>query len=311
MQTTSFFALGTRIRLAIRHPQAKFLLKQARQFIQTQEKIFSFYDDASELSQLNRSAGLGDFSASPDLFKLTALGVTHSLAPKSQLNIALGPLIRAWQISFPTAHAPSPDQIKQLLPLCQPDRIRLNHQKQTITLPTRGMAIDLGSIAKGYIADLTLAFLEKAGAENLMLDFGGAILVAGQARPDKTSWQIGIRNPFHTQAKDLGVITCQGKQALATSGTYERFSTLAGNTYHHLLDRQTGAPLNTDLIHLTLLAPTALEADIWSTRLFGLPIQDILGELNRQPHLDGLLVTNQRQLFLSEGLTATFRPFYH
>ena len=111
--------------------------------------------------------------------------------------------------------------------------------------------IDLGGIAKGYIADKLAEFLKKKGVNSAVIDLGGNISVVGK-KPDGNEFRIGVRDPFSTDGGIIGVVEANDK-SLVTSGTYERSFTKDGKVYHHILDVKTGYPVETGLDSVTII----------------------------------------------------------
>lgn len=302
-------ALGTTCRFLLEGQAAHDLIALAKNEVEADEAIFSAHLPSSALSQVNQAAGLSPVPVPSVLYDLIARGKEESLATDSRLNIALGPLTQAWHIGFPDAKHPLPASIKQLLPLCQPQLIKLNPNQKTIYLPKPGMSLDLGALAKGDIADRLLKKLVQAGARAALLDLGGTILTLGKS-PSGQPFQVGVQTPFAPRGTSLGRLELSN-QALVTSGTYERFFRDNGRAFHHILDGQTGRPMATEMTSLTILAPTALEGEIWTSKLFGLEISTALECINQAPDIEGLILTQGRQQFFSQGLRRHFKTTYH
>ncbi|MGT2895622.1 FAD:protein FMN transferase [Streptococcus entericus] len=305
-----FRQLGTICHIAIEAPEAGSLLDQTGDLLKSYEMVFSAHLPASELNQLNQSAGKSPFTASAELFELVSYGKKHSLALHSQLNIALGPLIQAWQIGFVGATKPSQATIDQLLDLCQPKDILLNSRQQSVFLARSGMALDLGALAKGYIADRLLEHLLSAGATSVLIDLGGNVITHGQPFSTTSKWQVGVQLPFAPRGQAMGRVT-MGNQALVTSGIYERFFEANGRAYHHILDRQTGYPMETEMVSLTILSDSALRAETYSSQFFGLPIPQALHLIKQTDSIEGLILTSDYRCFLSDGMKVHFIPQYH
>lgn len=305
-----FSALGTVCRIRIQAHDADHLLAAAINLVHHGERIFSLHREDSELSCLNRSAGSAASPVSDELFELIRIGKAASLEESSQLNIALAPLIKTWNIGFPDAQEPSPQLIEALLPLCQAENIMLDPYLRTVHLPQKGMALDLGALAKGAIADKVLTYLKAAGAVSVLLDFGGNVLVQGQSTADVPVWQVGIQKPHAPRGQLIGHVKL-ADQSLVTSGVYERVLMVNGRAYHHILDRKTGYPMVTDVLGVTILADTALTAEIWTSKLFGLPSQQILDKINQDAMIEGLVLTRDNRCLLSTGMVERFTPQYH
>lgn len=299
-----FFALGTRIRVAVEANQPLDLIALAEDWLKQEEEIYSLHSPTSLLSTINRSAGKVPVPCPPQLLRLIELGKKASLHPQSQLNIAIAPLVKAWQIGFSDARLPSPDEIAELLPLCQPEQIELDSTRHTVFLKQEGMALDLGGLAKGYLADLLWKNLSQAGAKSALIDFGSTILIKGQTK------QVGLQIPFAEVGKSLGQVRINDK-AITTSGIYQRFFEENGQSYHHILDPKIGYPIQTELPSLTIISPTALDGEILTSQLFGQEIDGILQEVEKIDQTEAILLTQEKQLFMTSGARQLFTPLYH
>ena len=116
------------------------------------------------------------------------------------------------------------------------------------------MKIDLGALAKGYIADRIADFLKAEKVTSALINLGGNVLTFGPAlhNPDQ-KWRIGIQNPKETRNTNLMVLAIRD-QSVVTSGIYERTFEIDGKTYHHIFNSQTGYPVSSDLASLTIIS---------------------------------------------------------
>ena len=294
--------MGTTIDLSLYAPNSSQLIERAIELLHTYEKRFSANDDTSELSLVNRQAGIEPVSVHPELFELIAIGKEHSCAANSNLNIAIGPLVQTWRIGFSDAKLPSQQDISELLSLTDPEKIILNQNNHSVFLSQKGMKIDLGALAKGYIADKIMAFFLASGASSAMINLGGNFLAHGpnHKRANKL-WYVGIQNPSKERGQFLTVVPIKNA-SVVTSGIYERVLTIGDHTYHHIFDRKTGWPIETDMASLTIIAESSLDCEIWTTRLFGLPIDLALTIINQTPHIHGLIVTKNLKVITSQGI---------
>ncbi|WP_159722535.1 FAD:protein FMN transferase [Enterococcus sp. CSURQ0835] len=293
--------MGTVIRLWIEHAQPAEILLEAERRLIDYEKRFSANDESSELNQIKHNAGIKPVKVDPELFYLIAVGKKHSLAKDSLLNVAIGPLIQTWRIGFNDAKQPTETEIKALLKIIDPQKIELNEAEQTVFLTEKGMALDLGSLAKGYFADELLAYFKSVDVSAALIDLGGNILTYGPAPKHADHyWRIGIQNPFSKRG-DYALVVKVKDQSLVTSGVYERAAEFNGKTYHHIFDSQTGYPLETAVTSLTVISPKSLDGEIWTTRLFGKSPEEIIATLNAYD-LFGIVITNDGEIVYSEAL---------
>lgn len=302
--------MGTVIDIHIASNKAPQQLQTVISLLHAYNHRFSANDSTSELMAINRAAGVKPVRAHSDLLTLIQIGKSHSLAAPSNLNIAIGPLVQTWRIGFPDANLPSPELISQQLALTNPQNIRINQSNQTVFLTRSGMSLDLGALAKGYIADNIMAYLIEDGVEFALINLGGNVLVHGPnpKSPDKT-FRIGIQEPGARRGKYLGLIKVNN-HSVVTSGIYERQFTAKGKQYHHILDRQTGYPIETDMLSLTVMAPSSLDCEIWTARLFGLDKATVISCLNSLKHIEGLVVTKDQKIWMSKGLRPYFQALY-
>lgn len=301
--------MGTIIDLQIEANKSPQLIQKTIQLLERYKNRFSANDDDSELAEINRLAGIKAVSVHPDLFELINLGYEHSLATPSNLNIAIGPLVQTWRIGFDDAKRPTQTQINEALAISDNKLIQLNHEKQTVFLTKKGMKIDLGALAKGYIADNIMDFLKAQDITSALINLGGNVLVYGPNphRPNGT-WGIGIQEPNQVRGQHLGILTVQN-QSVVTSGIYERQMIVDGQVFHHIFDKETGYPINSDMASLTIVADKSVDCEIWTTRLFGLPAATAIMIIEQIDHIEGIVVTKDNRLAISSGLKSTFVPY--
>ncbi|AVK60894.1 thiamine biosynthesis protein ApbE [Lactobacillus sp. CBA3605] len=294
--TRTLHLMGTVITIWVAHPQPASLLADAERRLIDYEQRFSANDEQSQLSRLNQQAGLKPMTVDADLFELIQIGTAQSLVPGTALNIAIGPLIKAWRIGFDDAHYPTPAKLKTVLKLIDPHEISLDASKQTVLLKKVGMQLDLGALAKGYFADKIIALFKAQGATAAFINLGGNVLTYGKPPQRAVDyWRVGIQNPFLARGNDAAAVQIKDK-SVVTSGIYERQLTWHGQTYHHIFDDQTGYPIKTDLESLTIVSAQSLAGEIWTTRLFNQTPRAIITQLNQVPGIEGLVITKQGEL---------------
>ena len=281
---------------------AESILDDAVEMLKMYEHRFSANDDSSELMVVNHNAGIKAVEVHPDLFDLIKIGKVHSCAPNSFLNIAIGPIVQTWRIGFNDVKVPSKQEIDNLLEITDPNQIILDEEKQSVFLAKKGMAINLGALAKGYIADLMIDYMKKRGVESGLINLGGNVLAFGDAKhnPD-LMWRIGIQNPVESRGNHLFTIGIKN-QSVVTSGIYERKHTENGKTYHHILNPETGYPVKTNVAGLTIISTASVDGEIWTTRLFGKSVEDILDEVNSLPDIEAVVVTSEGKVYYTSGV---------
>ncbi|KGO31550.1 hypothetical protein Q757_06550, partial [Oenococcus alcoholitolerans] len=164
---------------------------------------------------------------------------------------------------FDGANLPRPEQIGAKLDLIDPEQVVFNDKKRAVKLQLTGMEIDLGAIAKGYIADAVKNFWQRSGILSGIINLGGNILLVGSSRHGHGRWQIGVQDPFKIKNLPLGILTDLRDCSVVTSGIYERYLKLNGMFYHHMFDSKTGYPIKNDLSSVTIVSKNR------STLIFG------------------------------------------
>jgi len=281
--------MGASIHLTIFHEDAQNLLLQSEQLLHLYKNRFSANDADSELMEINLQAGKKAVQVHPELFELIELGKKHSIAANSHLNIAIGPLVQTWRIGFSDAKLPSEEEIQRLLKITDPEEIVLNDSNREVYLSKEGMRIDLG------------ALLVEQGVQSGIIDLGGNILTIGENPTFHRPWRIGIQNPALDRGEHVAVIEVSDA-SVVTSGIYERQLVVDGKTYHHIFDRTTGYPMETELASVTIVAEKSVDCEIWTTRLFGQNPYDIIEEIEQQPGLEAFVITKNQKMMYTSGI---------
>jgi thiamine biosynthesis lipoprotein len=281
--------------------QAQEAIQAAFQEIRKAEKLLSFWDEESEISAINRSAGRRPVKVSEETFRLVETAIRLCLQSDGGFDPTIGPLMRLWD--FKRGVRPSQEALKKALPLVDCRQVVLDSQARTVWLKHRGMSIDTGGIAKGYAADLAVKALRAWGIKAALVAVAGDIRAFGR-KPDGSPWRIGIKAPRREGL--LGVLQIQ-EGAVSTSGDYERFFIQEGVRYHHLLKPWTGLPAR-GLQQLTVLAPQGVLSDALATGLFVLGPERALRKL-KELGLEAVLVLQDGKIYITEGLRDKVRLY--
>lgn len=275
LKTKSVKMMGTTIDVTLPTSTCEEIYEIVWQQLRLYNHKFSANDASSQLCEINENAGIRSVKVDDELFHLVKLGLQHSMCDASNLNIAIGPLIQLWRIGFSDARVPTQDDIQARLAIVNPADIALNEVESTIFLTKKGMKIDLGAIAKGYIADKIVALLKQYGIEYGLINLGGNVLTFGNHPINQEGyWRIGIQDPQKPHGHHVAVIPIKNK-TIVTSGIYERTLNIGDTQYHHIFDSRTGYPIETELASITVICDRSVDAEIWTTRLFGMSQSDM------------------------------------
>ena len=269
------------------------------------EGLLSRFDAGSEISRLNRSAGLRPVKISRETFELLGRAAKISLLSGGAFDITVGPLAKLWDYKH-AACAPEDAAIRKALDLTGFQHLMLEAGGMTAALKMPGQMIDLGGIGKGYASDRAMNVFRRYGVNSAFTNIGGNVSTLGP-KPDGLRWQVGIRHPREADALigAVGVID----QSVVTSGDYERyFIDREGKRRHHLLDPATGYPAESGLISVTVVHTSAMLADALSTAIFVLGPEKGLALLSRFPPAQAVLVDADMAVQVTKGLRDCFEP---
>ena len=269
--------LNTAVTVTIYDSQDRELLTECMNLCDKYEKIFSRTASDSELYQLNHReltpvAGTEDtFQVSDSLAELIRKGLSYSELSEGAFDIAIEPLTSLWDFTAEDPQVPEDDLIQEALSKCDYHNVSVNDKNEVI-LKTADTAIELGAIAKGYIADRLKDYLISQDVKSAIINLGGNVLCIG-GKPDGSSFKIGIQKPFADRSETIAVMDIKDK-SVVSSGVYERCFEQDGTLYHHLLNPKTGYPYDNGLIAVTIISDQSVDGDALSTTCFALGLED-------------------------------------
>jgi thiamine biosynthesis lipoprotein len=258
-------------------------LEAAFEEIARVEELLSEWRDTSEISLVNREAGRQPVVVGPELFAVVQRSIWASESTGGAFDATFAGCGHLW--SFKDARMPSDQEIAACLPLIDFRRIRLDEATSSVFLPDSDMRLGIAGIAKGYGVDRAAEVLEAHGVTNYIVDGGGDIRLRGhkEGRP----WRVGIADP-RRHGELYGTLALQSG-SVVTSGDYEQYFEHEGVAYHHILDPGTGQPARRS-VAVTIIAPTAMDADALATGVFVLGPERGLALVDRLPGVEALIL---------------------
>lgn len=274
------------------------------QLTEIQNKMTINQDVNSEVEAINENAGKGPVKVSDDTFYVIQTGVEYTKLSDGRFDITVGPLVKEWNIGFENARVPSRKEIEDALALIGIEDIRLNEKEKTVELLREGMKIDLGGIAKGYAGDMVKNTLKDMGYSSSIINLGGNLLCNG-SKLDGSDFKIGVRDPYGKNNDYAGIISMSDR-AVVTSGTYERNFTEDGVLYHHILDTNTGFPVENNLGSVTIVTELSVIADALSTGVFALGLEEGMRFVESLDSVEAIFITEDKKIYLTEGIEDSF-----
>ncbi|MDD3394626.1 MAG: FAD:protein FMN transferase [Clostridia bacterium] len=300
------FAMDTVMQFTIYSENGEQLLTDAEQEIRRLERLLSVTMEDSEIAQLNKQAGISAVSLSEDTLTVLTRGKEIGALTNQAFDIAISPIVKAW--GFTTdgeKHVPSQETLESLLPLTKIDDLKIDENASSAELLKKGMAVDLGGIAKGYTSDAVTALLKEKGVTSGLFSLGGNISSIG-TKPDGEKWKVAIENPL--DANDyVGLLEVQDCSVI-TSGGYQRYFEENGKRYHHIIDSNTGYPADKGLLSVTIISKDGTKADGLSTALFVLGLDKAVSLWRNSNDFEAVFVTEDGRVIATEG-AATFFTF--
>ena len=263
------------------------------------EQLLSKTIDASDVSRINNAMGQ-TVTVDPETWEILRRAKEISAQTGGAFSITIAPVTALWSFTDTVTNMVPTDEARlKMLPLVDDQKIALG-ENNTVTLPA-GMEIDLGGIAKGYIADKVADIIrEKAYAG--IVSLGGNVYTVGK-KPDGSAFSVGIKDPHNPAASKAIIYTGDG--TVVTSGTYERGFSFGGVRYHHILDPKTGWPSQSDLVSATFVMDSSMTADALATACIVIGSEKSLA-LAKELHLDAMFIDKDGQAFFTEGFEAKY-----
>ena len=272
------------------------VLKGCEKLCKKYDSMFSNKIEDSEISRIN-SAGGNPVEVSKETIKLIKKGIYYSEMSDGAFDITIAPVSSLWDFKAETPSVPSPEAIAEAVSHVNYKNIIIRDNTVKLTDPHAG--IDLGAIAKGYIADRIKDYLEDEGVRHAMINLGGNVL-AMDSKLDGSDYNIGIQKPFDETGEPITSVKISDK-SVVTSGIYQRYFKTDGKIYHHILDPNTGYPCENNLYSVTILTDSSLTADALSTTCFLLGYDRGMKLINQLDNVDAVFITNDNQIHYSKN----------
>lgn len=292
------FYLDTVVTITLYGTDDAALIQNCFDLISDYEAMLSRTAEGSDIWKLNHSEG-EPVEVSKETASLLKLALRFCALSQGAFDITIAPVVDLWDFHEDGSHD-LPDQYLLNQALSHVDYRRISIDGTTVTLNDPQAEIDLGGIAKGYIADRLRDYLLSQNIPGAMIDLGGNILTVG-VKPDGSPWRIGIRRPFAAVASDLIATVTTPGGSVVTSGTYERYFEKNGELYHHILDVSNGYPADTGLLSVSILSGSSAEGDALSTACFLLGMEKGLEQIESLDGIEALFVLDDYSIVRSSG----------
>ena len=277
------------------------------------ENLFSKTKEGSDVYKVNNSNSKW-VKLDSETYSLIKRSLYYEDLSGGRFSVMCGALTELWDISgkseaennSESLSLPTDAEINNAMSLCGKDTIELDDSTESVRITVNGAKLDLGAVAKGYIADKIKEFLISNGVTSGIIELGGNVLLIGE-NPLKEDrfYNIGISAPFSDDKESTDIITSVKEKdtSIVTSGNYQRYFEYDGKIYHHIIDITTGYPVDNALNSVSVITKSSLDADALSTVLF------LLGKEKGVKLLDSLSSNNDYSaIFIDNENNITFYP---
>lgn len=263
------------------------------------ERLLTTFDESSQTSLINRSAGIAPVKVDREVFDLIQRSKKISQITQGSFDITYGSIDkRLWNFDETMKTLPDPETAKRFVRLINYKNIILDEVECTVFLKEKGMRIGFGGIGKGYAAEMAKKLLLNKNIESGIVNAAGDLTVWG-FQPNGKPWTIGIADP-NAQQHAFSTLEITNT-SIATSGNYEKFVTIGGKRYSHTIDPKTGLPV-TGIKSVTIISPNAEIADAMATPVMIMGIKIGLDMINQMRGLACIIIDENDTVYTSKNI---------
>ncbi|RYY37434.1 MAG: FAD:protein FMN transferase [Sphingobacteriaceae bacterium] len=262
------------------------------------EYLISDWKPQTQVSHVNRNAGIAPVKVDKEVFELTERALALSKFTNGAFDISFAAMDRIWKFDGSMTEMPSPEAVKKSVAKVGYKNIILDKKNSTIFLKLKGMKIGFGALGEGYAADMCRKKMIAKGYVAGIVNGSGDMNTWGK-QPNGESWTIGITNPM--QKNELFAVVPLIKSAVVTSGSYEKFVVFNGKRYAHIINPKTGYP-STGLCSVTIFGNSAEMANGFSTSLMVMGKTAGLKLINKYPGLSCIMIADDGKVYSSKNL---------
>lgn len=296
--TRSSFLLNTFVTVTLYDSEDQTILDGCMTLCSDYEKLLSRTLEGSEIYKLNhRRPGERTITVSEKTAQVLSEGLEYCRMSRGAFDITIEPLSSLWDFTGKTPHVPPEEEIEADLKKVGYENVLLDGRQ--VTFLNDETTIDLGAIAKGFIADQMKAYLEENGVKSAVINLGGNVLCVGK-RPDGSPFKIGLQRPYATHTETVAALKIDD-MSVVSSGVYERHFVENGVNYHHILDPATGYPYENGLTQVSIISPRSVDGDGLSTTCFALGLEEGTRLIESMDQIYGIFLTEDGELHYTRG----------
>lgn len=279
-------------------------IQEAAGEIRRIEKMISSWDKNSETSLINRNAGIKPVIVSQELFKLIERAKQISEITDGAFDISYSSMDKIWKFDGSMTAMPSREEIRQSVAKVGFEKIVLNSSDNSVFLKQKGMKISFGAIGKGYAADKAKELLVSKQVVAGIINAAGDLTTWG-TKASGEKWLIGIANPLNKERVFSWLPILES--SVATSGNYEKYVTINGKKYTHIIDPRTGYP-SSGINSASVFSKSAELCDALATAIFIMGTNAGLSLVNQLGGTEVIIVDSNNKIHKSSGILLDNNP---
>lgn len=275
------------------------MLKEYHEFFD----IYNTYSDLNNLATINSKAGIESVKVDEKIIDFLLFSKEMYSVTKGYTDVTFGAVLKIWHDkrtdgiqNSANAKLPDSEELASASLLRGFDKVIIDKENSTVFITEKGLSLDVGAVAKGYATEMVALELESKGVTNFALNIGGNIRVIGN-KPDNTKWTAAVKDP---DGDGYLMNINMDENSFVTSGSYQRFYTVDGKRYHHIIDPDTLYPAD-EFSSVSVMTSHSGIADCLSTALFAMSLEEGKKLIDSLENTEALWVTNDGNIVFSSS----------
>lgn len=291
---------------------ANFIKEELEIYHQLYDK-YNSYDGISNIKTINDNAGKEPLKVDKKIIDLLKYSIDAYELSNGTVNIAMGSVLEIWHdyrtqgIDDPlNANLPPMELLEEANKHTNLDKLIIDETNSTVLLADSEMRLDVGSIAKGYASERVAQSAIEKGYTDFLLSVGGNVIAVGGKGKEKEPWNVGIQNPDKEAEKYSLFTLALNDLSLVASGDYERYYTVGGKKYHHIIDPDTLMP-SEYFTAVSIICEDSGLADVLSTAIYNMPYEDGLALIEGLEDTEALWIFHDDSMKYSDGFESLIK----
>lgn len=269
--------------------------------------IYNDYEGINNIKTINDNAGIKPVKVDKKIIDMLKLAIREYKDTNGAVNIAMGSVLEIWHtyreegINNPEdAKLPPMELLKNANNHTNINNIIIDEINSTVYINDKDMSIDVGSIGKGYATQQVCEYIKAQGLSQALISVGGNVCAIGGKGNDNSSWNVGVKNPDNESNEPYINIVKLKDLSLVTSGDYQRYYTVDGVNYHHIINANTLMPSDY-FSSVSIISTSSADADALSTAIFNMPLDNGLDLINSLKDTEAVWVLKDKSIIYSDN----------